>query len=242
MVTLIPKEFMKTMIQNLCSRTSKYHKSKCKQPTQGVEQYIYSLSRSLSGSTNFIHYLLFLFYQENFWNRPQSYLHHMTLTISAEIKHLGYTPYYVTFHPVAAHNTQWNNRVIKQINNDRGLSEWLRGIGWGITWCHPINRSPAGLCSGVCSPAPSECFWVKLCVLPWKQINLGFRRQILKTVSIKQYKVKYLEHNVRASVWWYLPFGAVVAFLTIKSVLSQCLLRVSHSLLLSSEILTSYLP
>lgn len=40
MVTLIPMEFMKTMIQNLCSRTSKYHKSKCKQPTQGVEQYI----------------------------------------------------------------------------------------------------------------------------------------------------------------------------------------------------------
>lgn len=130
--------------------------------------------------------------------------------------------------------------VIKQINNDRGLSEWLRGIGWGITWCHPINRSPAGLCSGVCSPAPNECFWVQLCVLPWKQINLGFRRQILKTVSIKQHKVIDLEH--KASVRWYLPFGAVVALLTIKSVLSQCLLRVSHSLLLSSEILTSYLP
>lgn len=69
---------------------------------------IYSLSRSLSGSTNFIHYLLFLFYQENFWNSPQSYLH-MTLTISAEIKHLGYTPYYVTFHPVEAHDIQWND-------------------------------------------------------------------------------------------------------------------------------------
>lgn len=132
--------------------------------------------------------------------------------------------------------------VIKQINNDRSLSERLRGIGWGITWCHPINRSPVGLCSGVCSPAPSECFWVQSCVLPWKQINLKFRRQILQTVSIKQHKVIDLEH--RTSVWWYLPFEAVVALLTINSVLrlSQCLLRVSHSLLLSSEILTSYLP
>lgn len=48
----------------------------------------------------------------------------------------------------------------------------------------------------------------------------------------------------RTSVWCYLPFEAVVALLTINSVLrlSQCLLRVSHSLLLSSEILTSYLP
>lgn len=35
-VIFIIKEFVKTMIQNQCSRTSKYHKSKCKQSTQAV--------------------------------------------------------------------------------------------------------------------------------------------------------------------------------------------------------------
>lgn len=101
-------EFVKIMIQNLCSRTSKHHKSKCKQSTRVVLSNIYIMllfTRSLSGSKNFIHYLLFLFYQEHFWNRPQSYLPHMTLTISAKIKHLGYTPITWPFTPYC--NTQY---------------------------------------------------------------------------------------------------------------------------------------
>lgn len=88
----------------------------------------------------------------------------------------------------------------------------------------------------------SEWMFLSAVVCFTLKTNQSQIRQILQTVSIKQHKVIDLEH--RTSVWWYLPFEAVVALLTINSVLrlSQCLLRVSHSLLLSSEILTSYLP